>query len=119
MPNGLSKKQLGEHEVIVVDYRGKTDEELMNIGEALQKLILKENKFNRRLVYVKDVNPSPTFRVFLRKMGKNIGHVPSKVAIIGLSPTKRVLMQAYNKLIGGSLRFYDDEKDGIDYLTSG
>lgn len=115
--NGLSKARFDGKEVIVVDYRDLSNEELMATAQALQELVLSENKFNRRLVYVKDVDPSSTFRVFLRKMGKTIGHVPSKVAVVGISPTKRVLLQAYNKLIGGSMRFYDDDNNAIEYLT--
>ena len=118
LPIGLSKTIIEGKEIIVVDYRDKTEEQLFVIAEALQEMLLKENKPNLRLVHVKGVDPSSSFRVFLRKMGKIIGHIPSKVAIIGLSPTKRVVMQAYNKMLGGTMRFYDDEKDGIDYLIA-
>ncbi|WP_421873706.1 hypothetical protein [Marinoscillum sp.] len=117
-PDGLIKQTIEGQEIIVVDYRNKPEEQLFAIAEALQEMLLAENKPNLRLVHVKGVDPSSSFRVFLRKMGKTIGHIPSKVAVIGLSPTKRVVMQAYNKMLGGSMRFYDDEKDGIHYLLT-
>ena len=44
--------------------------------------------------------------------------VPSKIAVIGTSTAKRLLLQSYNRIIGGTMRFYDEEKDAIAYLTS-
>lgn len=113
---GLSKANFRGKEVIVVDYRGQSDDEMHETLEAMRQLVLQENKFNLRLVYAIDVSPSARFRTNLRKVGQEIGHIPSKVAIIGVPAMQKVLMNAYNKLVGGNMRLFDTEEEALDYL---
>lgn len=115
---GISKTSIRGKEIIVVDYRGQSDDEMHETLEAMKELVLIENKFNLRLVYAVDVTPTARFRTNLRRVGQEIGHVPSKVAIIGVPAMQKVLMNAYNKLVGGNMRLFDTEAEAIDYLTA-
>ena len=118
LPKGLYKKSFNGHEVIVSDYRGLTDNEMLIMVQALEQLILEENKPSSRLVYAQGVELPMPVRIFLRKMGGRVKHIPSKIAVISTSTAKRLLLQSYNRIIGGTMRFYDEEKDAIAYLTS-
>ena len=117
LPRGLFKKHIGSKEIIVTDYRGLSDDEMLHMVQALEELILTEKKPNSRLVYAQGVDLPMQVRIHLRKMGGRVKHIPSKIAVVGTSSTKKLLLQSYNRIIGESMRFYDDEKEALEYLT--
>lgn len=116
LPKGLYKKTYNGQEIIVSDYRGLSDDEMLTMVEALQDYILTE-KPKARLVIGHGGDLPMAVRVFVRKMGSNIKHIPTKVAVLGTPLAKRLLLQSYNRIIGGSMKFYENEKDAIAYLT--
>ena len=105
-------------EIIYIDYRSLGDQEMLDTLNNLKKTVLDVNQFHMRLVNVSGVNVSATFRTQMRKIGKEIGHVPSKVAIVGLSASKKVVINAYNQLIGGGMKLFDTEEKALEYLAS-
>lgn len=115
---GVTKIIYRGKEIISIDYRNQNDEEMIQTLEQTRDLILKLDRDHLRLVNVEGVSPSASFRIRMRKIGKEIGHVPSKVAIVGLSPTKRVVMNAYNQMIGGGMKLFDNLEDAKKYLIS-
>lgn len=117
LPKGLYKKHYNGQEVVVSDYRGLSEEEMLKMLSALKDLILTE-KPKARLIHGLKGDTPMAVRIFLRKMGPEIKHVPSKVAIVGLATTQRLLLQSYNRLIGEKMKFYDTEEEALSYLTS-
>lgn len=105
-------------EIIYIDYRNLSDEEMVKTLLEMKEKVLALNKSHLRLVNVTGTNASATFRTQMRKIGKEIGHVPSKVAVVGVPSSKRVVINAYNVMIGGKMKLFENEEDALDYLIS-
>lgn len=118
LPKGLYKKTIKGKEIIVQDYRGLSDEEMLVMVQALEELILSENKPTSRLIQARGVDLPMAVRVHLRRMGPKVKHLQSKIAVVGTSTAKKLLLQSYNRIVGGTMKFYDDEQEAIDYLTN-
>lgn len=103
-------------EIIYIDYRNQSDEEMIATLQKTKDIVLALNKPHLRLVNATGTSPSAKFRMHMRQVGKEIGHIPSKVAVIGVPISKRVVINAYNILIGGKMRLFDSEDDGKEYL---
>ena len=117
LPKGLTKKLYNGKEVIVTDYRELSEDEMLKMLEYLQDMLLEEDKPNARLIHAKGVDLPIPVRIFLRKMGPKVKHIPSRIAVVGTSTAKKLLLQSYNRIVGGTMRFYDEEKEAIEYLT--
>lgn len=104
-------------EIIYIDYRNMNDAEMIETIKQMRDKVLTLNKPHLRLVNVTNTNASATFRTHMRKIGKEIGHIPSKVAIVGIPASKRVVINAYNVLIGGTMKLFDNEDEAKAYLV--
>lgn len=104
-------------EIIYIDYRGLNDDEMVETLQKMRDMVLELNKPHLRLVNVTDTNASARFRTLMRQIGKEIGHVPSKVAVVGVPASKRVVINAYNVMIGGKMKLFDNEEDAKTYLV--
>ncbi|MEO1254367.1 MAG: hypothetical protein AAFY41_05715 [Bacteroidota bacterium] len=105
-------------EIIYIDYRGLSDEAMHQTLFKMKDTVLEIDKHHLRLVNVTGVSASARFRTEMRKIGKEIGHIPSKVAIVGLSASKKVVINAYNQLIGGGMKLFDTENQAKEYLIA-
>ncbi|WP_462248632.1 hypothetical protein [Ekhidna sp.] len=105
-------------EILYIDYRNLGDDEMIDTINQMREKVLALNKPHLRLVNVSGTNASARFRTQMRQIGKEIGHIPSKVAIVGVPTSKRVVINAYNVMIGGKMKLFDNEEDAKVYLVS-
>ena len=117
MPEIQKIKFEGE-EIIYVDYRGLSEDEMLEMAASLRKYLENGPGFHRRLVNISDTPATRKFTSYIRQLGKDFKDVPVKAAIVGITGAKKVLLSGYNRLLGGSMRPFDDEKDAKQYLVS-
>ncbi len=105
-------------EIVYVDYRGQSEEEMLKTASDLRDFLLSDPGEHLRLVNITDTPATRKFTAFIREMGKETKHVPVKGAVVGITGAKKVLLSGYNRLLGGAMRPFDDEEIAKDYLVS-
>ncbi|MEQ8629061.1 hypothetical protein [Ekhidna sp.] len=105
-------------EIVYVDYRGQSEEEMLKTASDLRDFLLSDPGEHLRLVNITDTPATRKFTAFIREMGKETKHVPVKGAVVGITGAKKVLLSGYNRLLGGAMRPFDDEEIAKNYLVS-
>lgn len=116
--SGVSKIFHKGKEIIYVDYSNKTEEEMLATAEDLRKILLANQKFHLRLVNLTEACATTKFTNYIRQLGKDTHHIPVKAAIVGITGAKKVLLHGYNRILGGSMRPFDDLESAKDYLVT-
>lgn len=114
--SGLKKITYKGKEIVYVDYREQTEDEMLETASDLRNLLLAEQKAHLRLVNINNAFATPKFTTFIRELGKETKHIPVKAAIVGITGAKKVLLHGYNRILGGSMRPFDDEESAKEYL---
>ncbi|WP_258099246.1 hypothetical protein [Marinoscillum pacificum] len=104
-------------EIIYVDYRGETEDQMLNTAENLRSMIMKDEKEHLRLVNITEAFATTKFTNYIRQLGKDTKHIPTKAAIVGITGAKKVLLLGYNRILGGAMRPFDDEDTAKEYLV--
>ncbi len=104
-------------EIIYVDYRGETEDQMLSTASELRDVLLRQNKKHLRLINITGAYATPKFTSYIRKLGKETKHLPTKAAIVGISGAKKVLLIGYNRILGGVMRPFDDEESAKEYLV--
>lgn len=115
---GLQKITHKGKEIVYVDYRGQSEEEMLKTASDLRDFLLSDPGEHLRLVNITDTPATRKFTAFIREMGKETKHVPVKGAVVGITGAKKVLLSGYNRLLGGAMRPFDDEEIAKNYLVS-
>lgn len=113
---GIQKINYKGKEIIYVDYRGQSEDEMLETAASLKEYLLSDPGHHLRLVNITDTPATRKFTAYIREMGKQTKDVPVKAAIVGISGAKKVLLSGYNRLLGGAMRPFDDEGTAKDYL---
>jgi len=116
--NGFQKIEYESQEIIYVDYRGQSEEEMLATAEKLRDWLLAERRYHLRLVNISEAYATPKFTSFIRQMGKETRDIPVKAAIVGITGAKKVLLKGYNRLLGGAMRPFDSEEEAKAFLVS-
>lgn len=106
------------HEIIYIDYRGLSEEEMLTLAESLREFLMSDPGYHLRLVNISDTPATRKFTTYIRQLGKDTKHVPVKGAVVGITGAKRVLLSGYNRLLGGAMRPFDDEETAKEFLVS-
>lgn len=114
---GVQKIQYQGKEIIYVDYRGQSEEQMLNTATILRQLILEESKPHLRLVNISEAFATPKFTSFIRDLGTEIQHIPARAAVVGIKGAKKVLLMGYNRILGGAMRPFDTEEEAKEYLV--
>ncbi len=104
--------------IIYVDYRGESEEEMLQTAKNLRQILEANPVHHLRLVNISDAFATKKFTAYIRQLGKDTGHIPVKAAIIGITGAKKVLLMGYNRLLGGSMKPFDDELSAKEYLVA-
>ena len=107
-----------EKEIIYVDYRGQTEDEMLETAASLRQFLTTSPGHHLRLVNISDTPATRKFTAYIRELGKETKHIPVKAAIVGITGAKKVLLSGYNRLLGGAMRPFDDEETAKEYLIS-
>ena len=105
-------------EIIYIDYRGLTEDEMIDLAQSLRDYLKTEPGHHLRLVNISDTPATRKFTSYIRQLGKDTKHIPVKAAIVGITGAKKVLLSGYNRLLGGAMRPFDSEEDAKEYLIS-
>ncbi|MEQ9468677.1 MAG: hypothetical protein RLN88_14805 [Ekhidna sp.] len=115
---GIQKITHKGKEIVYVDYRGQSEDEMLQTASSLRDFLLSDPGEHLRLVNITDTPATRKFTAFIREMGKETKHVPVKGAVVGITGAKKVLLSGYNRLLGGAMRPFDDEMTAKEYLVS-
>ena len=116
--SGIQKITYKGSEIIYVDYRGKSEDEMLEVAASLKEYLLSDPGEHLRLVNISDTPATRKFTAYIREMGKQTKDIPVKGAIVGITGAKKVLLSGYNRLLGGAMRPFDDEETAKEYLVS-
>ena len=105
-------------EIVYVDYRGLSEDEMLELAGSLRTYLLSNPNFHLRLVNISNTPATRKFTTFIRQLGKETKHVKMKAAIVGITGAKRVLLAGYNRLLGGTMKPFEDEETAKEYLVA-
>ncbi|MEO9872551.1 hypothetical protein [Ekhidna sp.] len=115
---GIEKISYKGKQIIYVDYRGQSEDEMLETAASLRNFLLSTPEEHLRLVNISDTPATRKFTAYIRELGKEIKDIPVKGAVVGITGAKKVLLSGYNRLLGGSMRPFDDEETAKEYLIS-
>jgi hypothetical protein len=105
-------------EIFVIDYTGMTEKEMMEKLHACKEEILLENKSCLILTVLNDRNYlTPQFMAYARSETKETMHLIDRMAYVGLSQTKKLILKGYNFLFKRNFLAFDTREEAIGYLT--
>ncbi len=104
--------------IVYIDYRGLSEDKMIEKAEALKTWLLENKAYHLRLVNISDTYAKPKFTSYIRQLGKETKDIPFKGAIVGITGAKRVLLTGYNRLLGGKMKPFDTEEEAKNYLVS-
>ena len=103
--------------IFVVDYRGLKDHDLMTAATEMRLLLEKNNAPALVLVIFDDSTyvTSPFMRHAEKESGA-VMHLIERMAFVGLSATKKIILNGYNFLFRRHFRAFDTQQEAIDFL---
>ena len=114
---GLQKINHKGKDIIYIDYRGQSEDEMLETAHQLRDFLMTGPGHHLRLVNISDTPATRKFTTFIRELGKETKDIPVKGAIVGITGAKKVLLAGYNRLLGGAMKPFDDEASAKDYLV--
>lgn len=114
---GIQKITHKGKEIVYVDYRGQSEEEMLETAASLREFLISAPGHHLRLVNITDTPATRKFTAYIRQLGKETKDVPVKGAVVGITGAKKVLLSGYNRLLGGAMRPFDDELTAKEYLV--
>ena len=104
-------------EISYLDYRGmKLEDMLRTIDEAVQQS-LKLQKKRLQLTNATGIFAVPEFMEKIKEAGKKTRHLTSKSAVVGITGSKKILLNAYNLFTGANMMAFDDEESAKEWLV--
>jgi hypothetical protein len=104
-------------EILVIDYTGMTEKAMMEKLHASKEKILIENKPCLILTIFNDRNYlTPQFMAYARNETKETMHLIDRMAYVGLSQTKKLILKGYNFLFKRNFLAFDTKEEAIGYL---
>lgn len=116
---GVSKIVYKGKEILFIDYKGTKDvAEMLVILKQAQKIIIQENKEYLQLTDISNAYATQEYMEAAKKVAKDTPKLATKRAIVGItSPTKKILLMAYNLVIGkNGLKPFDNLEEAKDWL---
>lgn len=103
--------------ILSVDYSDCKEEEIMALASQLMELIFSENKPSLILsIYNQKNVATPRVMRHIEKVTKQVIHLIDKMAIVGLTPNKKIILAGYNLIFKRDFKAFDTSNDAIAYL---
>jgi len=118
---GVSKIPHKGKQILYIDYQGcKSEDEMIEILKEAQQIIIKENKPYLQLTNITNAFATANYMKKAKEVAKDTPKLATKRAIVGInSPGRKVLLQAYNFILGKDKMVpFDDLEKAKDYLIS-
>ncbi|AYB33897.1 hypothetical protein [Chryseolinea soli] len=105
-------------EIFVVDYTGSKEAQMMQLATKFRELIQTRSKPVLVMAVFNDSTyVTPTFMRHAEKESGAVMPLLEKVAFVGLSTTKKIILQGYNILFGRSFQAFDTQEEAIRFLV--
>lgn len=113
----VGKLLVHDQEICTVDYRDLKEAEMIKAASELRQLIAQDNKPVVVLTIFNDkAYVTPAFMRHAEKETAEVLHLLDRVAFLGLSPTKKIILNGYNLLFRRNFRAFATREEAIDYL---
>jgi hypothetical protein len=115
--SGVQKLWVGETEIVSIDYSDCNEHEILQLSSEMAALVAAENKPFLALSIFNGKNfLTPRVMRHLEALAKPVNHLVIKMAVVGLSPTKKIILKGYNLLLKRDFKAFDSRDDAIAYL---
>ena len=109
---------LDADEIFVIDYTGCKEAQMIQLITKFKELIQTHSKPVLILsIFNDDTYITPAFMRHAEKETGEVIRLIEKAAFVGLSTTKKIILQGYNVLFGRSFQTFDTQEEAIRYLV--
>ncbi|CAA6807840.1 MAG: Unknown protein [uncultured Aureispira sp.] len=115
--NRVYKIQYKGKEILYINYKGLTENQMIDTLNKAEQIILNDNKPHLQLSNIVDAFATPGYMAAAKKFGKNTEHLTSKSAIVGITGVKALLLRSYNFVSGDKLKAFNTEEEAKEYLV--
>lgn len=114
----IEKIVVDEKEILSIDYRGCKEGEMMAAATELGVMISLINRPVLVITTFDDKNyATPRFMRHVEKETGKVIHLIDKMAFVGLSPTKQLILKGYNFLFKRNFQSFSTREKAIAYLV--
>jgi len=115
----LQKQIINGVKIVLVDYSSLREDEVIELVSKLLELVLSGNERVHILSVYNEKNfITPRLMRHIEKVTKQSVHLIDKMAIVGLTPTKKVILKGYNLIFRKDFKAFDTQEDAIAYLIT-
>jgi hypothetical protein len=105
--------------ILYVDYSGMQEEEGIKNLETQADLMRTLTESVLVLANYQGTYATPTFMKYVQTLGREVIEPKTKKgALIGITGIKKLLLNTYNMVTGGSLKAFPDRESALEYLVS-
>ena len=110
----------GDKEILVIDFSGRKEDEMIRMMIEFREIIIAGNKPVLVLGILNEKNYLTSgFMQSFRKVKRNeVTPFIKKQALIGLNDTKKIILKGYNLFFNRNIRPFDTKDEAIQYLIS-
>jgi hypothetical protein len=117
--NRIQKIQINNQEILVIDYSGLREDQMIELGDLALAQALADNARFRLLSIFNERNYlTPRVMNHQRKILKQAIHLADKVAIIGLNPIKKIILNGINSIMGSDFKSFATREEALAYLSA-
>jgi hypothetical protein len=116
--NGVTKLISNRKEIWCINYSNCKEDDMIALACELTELGIAENKPMLVLAIYNEKNfVTPKVMRQFEKVTAKIIHLVDKAAMVGLSPTKKIILKGYNLLFNRNFKAFNTKEEAIAYLT--
>jgi hypothetical protein len=114
---GVSYIQVLGKEILVVDYTGCKNDQMILLFDEAKRAILAKGERCRILTDLSKTYITPNFMRHAEREMLEVKHLIIKNAFIGMNQPKRMILRGFSLLMGKTdFVAFDSEKEALDYL---
>lgn len=102
--------------ILYVDYRNKNGIENMATIDAAAKEIGSWTQKGLSLSDFRNATATPEFMAHLKKVGAEVFQPKAKIAVLGITGVKNILLQAYNAFTKNEVVPFETEEEAKEWL---
>jgi len=118
--SGLSKIEVDEKVIYVIDYAGCNETEMMALVQKARVTMLENEKDSPFLILSSHENSylTPAFMRYVEKQTKESIHRIGKIAFTGLDPVKKIIVKGYSLMFRRNFKVFKTREEAIAYLIN-
>ncbi|MCU0383214.1 MAG: hypothetical protein MUF68_04035 [Cyclobacteriaceae bacterium] len=116
--NRLKTITIQEKTILVVDYAGCKEEEMLELAAKAKALIITGEKDKLVISRYSNMYITPRFVRFFENETNEVKPYLLRNALIGLNEPKKLILKAFNFFMGTDFRAFDTEKEALEFLIA-